>query len=246
MRTKEKTAQTASLQSAVLYIRVSSKEQAEGGYSLEAQSKLLREYAIQKSYRIVYEFKDEETAKESGRKAFNEMLLYLKENPSIKYLLIEKTDRLSRNFRDIATLEDLMHKQDIHIVLVKENAEIHKDSRSNEKFMFGIRAVMAKHFIDNLSEETKKGLYEKAESGYYPGLAPFGYKNIAEPKDSKRRIIGTDSGAPLARDTFKLYATGRYSYQDLAVMLHKHGVRSRIGKPIHQSRVEKMLKDPFY
>src|SRR3989338_8381771 len=176
MRTKEKTAQTASLQSAVLYIRVSSKEQAESGYSLDAQAKLLREHARQKNYKIVYEFKDEETAKESGRKAFNEMLLYLKENPSIKYLLIEKTDRLSRNFRDIATLEDLMNKQDVHIVLVKENAEIHKDSRSNEKFMFGIRAVMAKHLIENLSEETKKGLYEKAESEYSPGLAPFSYK----------------------------------------------------------------------
>lgn len=247
MRTKEKTAQTASLQSAVLYIRVSSKEQAESGYSLDAQAKLLREHARQKNYKIVYEFKDEETAKESGRKAFNEMLLYLKENPSIKYLLVEKTDRLSRNFRDIATLEDLMNKQDMHIVLVKENAEIHKDARSNEKFMFGIRAVMAKHFIDNLSEETKKGLTQKAESGYYPGLAPFGYKNITDPKDSKRRIVGADPNAvPLVREVFNLYATGRYSYSDLMALLHKHGVRSRIGKPIHQSRVEKLLKDPFY
>ncbi|OGW82283.1 MAG: hypothetical protein A3G33_11265 [Omnitrophica bacterium RIFCSPLOWO2_12_FULL_44_17] len=232
---------------AVLYIRVSSKEQAEGGYSLEAQNRLLREYAKQKGFRIVHEFKDEETAKESGRRAFNEMLFFIKENPSIKHLLVEKTDRLSRNFRDIATLEDLMHKQDIHIVLVKENVEIHKDSRSNEKFMFGIRAVMAKHFIDNLSEETKKGLNQKAENGYYPGLAPFGYKNISDPKDTKRRIVGIDSKtASLVREVFTLYASGRYSYNDLAILVHKHGIRSRLGKPLHQSRIEKMLKDPFY
>ena len=247
MRTKEKAVQAASLQSAVLYIRVSSKEQAEGGYSLEAQSKLLREYAVQKSYRIVYEFKDEETAKESGRKAFNEMLLYLKENPSIKYLLVEKTDRLSRNFRDIATLEDLMNKQDMHIMLVKENVEIHKDARSNEKFMFGIRAVMAKHFIDNLSEETKKGLNQKAENGYYPGLAPLGYKNISDPKDSKRRIVAADpKTVPLVREVFNLYATGQHSYNDLTDLAHKYGIRSRIGKPLHRSRIEKLLKDPFY
>ena len=235
------------LQNAVLYIRVSSKEQAEGGYSLDAQTRLLKEHAHQKDLKIVHEFKDEETAKESGRKAFNEMLLFVKENPSIKYLLVEKTDRLSRNFRDIATLEDLMNKQDIHIVLVKENVEIHKDSRSNEKFMFGIRAVMAKHFIDNLSEETKKGLYEKAESGYYPGLAPLGYKNIADPKDSKRRIVGIDSqAAPIVHEVFKLYATGRYSLNDMVDLTYKHGIRSRLGKALHRSNIEKILKDPFY
>ena len=66
MRTKEKTVQEVALQSAVLYIRVSSKEQAEGGYSLDAQAKLLREHARQKDYKIAYEFKDEKTAKESG------------------------------------------------------------------------------------------------------------------------------------------------------------------------------------
>ena len=246
MRPRKEERSTA-LFTAVLYIRVSSKEQAEGGYSLDAQNKLLRDYAHQKGFRVVHEFKDEETAKESGRKTFNEMLLFLKENPSIKYLLVEKTDRLSRNFRDIATMEDLMVKQDIHIVLVKENVEIHKDSRSNEKFMFGIRAVMAKHFIDNLSEETKKGLSQKAESGYYPGLAPLGYKNINDPKDSKRRIVGTDAKTvPVVREVFNLYATGRYSYNDLADLVHKHGIRSRIGKPLHRSRIEKLLKDPFY
>ncbi len=244
LRPEEK---TTSPLTAVLYIRVSSKEQAEEGYSLDAQTKLLRDYACQKGIQIVHEFKDEETAKESGRKAFNEMLYFLKENPSIKYLLVEKTDRLSRNFRDIATMEDLMSKQDIHIVLVKENVEIHKDARSNEKFMFGIRAVMAKHFIDNLSEETKKGLNQKAESGHYPGLAPWGYKNVSDPKDSNRRIVVVDTVlAPLVREVFNLYAMGKYSYQDLAVLVHKRGIRSRLGKPVHRSRIEKMLKDLFY
>jgi hypothetical protein len=40
---------------------------------------------------------------------------------------------------------------------------------------------MAKHYIDNLSEETRKGMLEKARSGIYPSYAPIGYRNTDGP-----------------------------------------------------------------
>jgi hypothetical protein len=70
----------------------------------------------------------------------------------------EKTDRLYRNLKDWVTLDEL--DQEIHFV--KENVVISRDSRSSEKFMHGIKVLMAKNYIDNLSEETRKGMLEKA------------------------------------------------------------------------------------
>ena len=61
---------------AVLYVRVSSKEQ-EQGFSIPAQRKLLTEYAGQHSVHLLREFEDVETAKRAGRTAFGEMVALL-------------------------------------------------------------------------------------------------------------------------------------------------------------------------
>ena len=53
-----------------------------------------------------------------------------------------------------------------------------QESRSSEKFMHGIKVLMAKNYIDNLSEEARKGMQEKAEQGIWPTRAPLGYRNI--------------------------------------------------------------------
>tara|TARA_B100000497_G_scaffold126760_1_gene166507 strand:+ start:832 stop:1125 length:294 start_codon:yes stop_codon:yes gene_type:complete len=89
----------------------------------------------------------------------------------VRTVLVEKTDRLYRNFKDYVILEDY----ELNIHLVKEGQVISKDSRSHEKFIHGIKVLMAKNFIDNLSEEVRKGLKEKVAQGGYPGSAPFGY-----------------------------------------------------------------------
>ena len=75
-----------------------------------------------------------------------------------RIILVKKTDRLYRNLKDWVTLDEL----DLEIHLVKENIILSSDSRSSEKFMHGIKVLMAKNFIDNLSEEVKKGMLEKA------------------------------------------------------------------------------------
>ena len=74
-------------------------------------------------------------------------------------MLVEKTDRLYRNLKDWITLDEL----DIEVHLVKEGVVLSRESRSSEKFMHGIKVLMAKNYIDNLSEETRKGMTEKAQ-----------------------------------------------------------------------------------
>src|SRR5471032_2777701 len=101
---------------AVLYARVSSKDQEREGFSIPAQQKALRQYAREQGVTIVREFLDIETAKQAGRGGFGEMLAFLQADPSCRTILVEKTDRLYRNIRDWITVDDL----DLTVHFVKE------------------------------------------------------------------------------------------------------------------------------
>ena len=88
-------------------------------------------------------------------------------------VIVEKTDRLYRNFRDCVTLEDL----GVEIHLPKEGQIIGKNARSQEKLIHGIQVVIARNYVENLREEVRKGMREKAEQGVYPSRPPLGYRN---------------------------------------------------------------------
>jgi DNA invertase Pin-like site-specific DNA recombinase len=178
---------------ALLYARVSTIEQHEEGYSIEAQRDLLRNYARTHSIRVAQEFVDVETAGKAGRTAFNAMLTHA-EASGVRAILVEKTDRLYRNIRDWVTLDAL----DLEIHLVKEATVLSAESRSHEKFIHGIKVLVAKNYIDNLSEEVRKGMAQKALSGVWPGSAPLGYANVRGP-DGRNRIT-VDPAARSARE----------------------------------------------
>src|SRR5258707_13465401 len=116
---------------AVLYARVSSKEQ-ELGYSIAAQQGLLRRYASERNM-AVEEFSDVETAKAVGRPGFIAMVAYLRKHPDCRVLLVEKPDRLSRNFKDCATIDEL----GVEVHFVKQNFILSKQSRSSDKLTYG-------------------------------------------------------------------------------------------------------------
>jgi site-specific DNA recombinase len=223
---------------AILYARVSSKEQERDGYSIPAQCKLLRSYARRHDYQIVREFIDIETAKQSGRTHFTEMIRFLEEHPNVRILLCEKTDRLYRNFKDYVTIDEL----DVTLIFVKEGSVLNKSSRSHEKFIHGIKVLMAKNYIDNLSEETRKGMQEKAEEGEFPAYAPLGYLH-----DTAKKTIETDpERAPIIRQMFEHYATGKYSIRRLEVQAARQGLTTRKGHRVARSSVAQILKNPFY
>src|ERR1022692_656725 len=209
---------------AVLYARVSSKEQ-EQGYSIPAQQGLLRPYGPQIGLVITEEFVDTETAKTTGRPGFAAMVGYFKQHPECRVLLVEKTDRLYRNFKDYVTIDEL--KLEIHFV--KENVILSDQSRSSEKFVHGIKVLMAKNYIDNLSEEVRKGLRTKAAQGLWPSFAALGYVNTEGP-DGKRIILPDPVVGPMVADLFKWFATGEYSLKSLAKKAYEEGLRFRKSK----------------
>jgi DNA invertase Pin-like site-specific DNA recombinase len=223
---------------AVLYARVSSREQAEG-YSIEAQVKLLRAFAEREGLRVVREFIDVETAKKVGRPEFGEMLAFLKTHPSAQNLLVEKTDRLYRNFKDYVALDELA----LEIHLVKEGTRLSHASTSHDKFIHGIKVLMAKNYIDNLREEVTKGMLEKATKGLPPGRPPVGYRNN---KDSRGIDIDPIQGQ-WVKKMFEAYATRAYSLARLSQFLFEEGYTFQPSKPkIPMNTLEKVLKNPFY
>jgi DNA invertase Pin-like site-specific DNA recombinase len=190
------------MRQAVLYAGVSSKDQEREGYSITAQLKFLREYAQNHELNVLREFVDVETAKISGRKHFGEMVRFLRDHKTCRIVLVEKTDRLYRNFRDCVTLEDL----DIEIHLPKEGQVISKDSKSQAKLVHGIQLVIARNHIENLRGEVRKGMREKAAQGIYPSRPLLGYRN-----NKLLRTIEVDpDNAPIAPRMFELCATGSY------------------------------------
>ncbi|WP_125485105.1 recombinase family protein [Edaphobacter aggregans] len=58
---------------ALIYTRVSSREQEQEGFSLGAQAKLLKDYAERNGFKIVAAFEDVETAKATGRMQFGDI-----------------------------------------------------------------------------------------------------------------------------------------------------------------------------
>jgi site-specific DNA recombinase len=236
------------MKKAVIYVRVSSREQKKEGFSIPAQRRLLREYACKNSFYVVKEYEDNETAKSSGRGDFGEMVAYIKANKDVNAILVEKTDRLYRNFKDYVLIDEL----DVTVFLVKENEVIGKEASSNQKFMHGIKVLMAKNYVDNLSEEVKKGLRQKAEEGIYPhNCPPLGYKMGRE--NGKAVPVVDELNRDLVKAMFDRFATGTYSLKSLITELHDEGIvipenfpRATKLKSISKSTVQRILKKPMY
>ena len=193
----------------VIYTRVSSKEQADG-YSIAAQIKLCTAYCEQREYQIVQVFEEVESAKRAGRPLFNEMVRFVRQSArTVDGIVFHKVDRACRNFKDYVTIDELAEKHGIKLLFVEEEFP---DTAAG-KLTFGLKILLAKHFIDNLRSETLKGMTQKAETGWRPGLAPFGYRNVER---SGERIVDLNSDeAPIVKELFEWYATGSYSVREL-------------------------------
>ena len=227
--------------SAVLYARVSSKEQ-EQGYSIPAQQGLLRSYAAGMALAIALEFVDVESAKTTGRPGFVAMVEYLRQNPDCRVVLVEKTDRLYRNLKDYLTMDEL----GVEIHMVKENEILSRSSRSAQKFLHGIRVLMAKNYIDNLSEEVKKGLHTKAGQSLWPSFAPPGYRNT-EGAAGKRIIVPDPVLGPIITKLFGWFASGEYSLKSLAARAYTEGFRFRKSRnKVPVATLHKILRKRIY
>lgn len=184
--------------------------------------KLLQDYASTNYIAVAQEHVGVEPAKQSGRTAFGEMVVLLAAHPSVRAKLFKKTDRPYRNLKDWLTVGEL----GVEIHFPKEGVVLSRESRSSEKFMHGIKLLMAKNYIDNLSGETRIGMTEEAAQGYWLSAAPIGYRNVVR-ADGKKIIAPGGMAAPLIRKFFELHRCGDLSLKEVTKKVRAAGLSFR-------------------
>jgi len=129
--------------------------------------------------------------------------------------------------------------------LVKDSLILHKHSRSQEKLNLDMRVVFAKNYVDNLSEEVKKGQKAKIENGWCPqGNAPLGYKS--ERMDGKSiHVVDRDTSHYIVK-MFELFQTGEYSVNKLSDKMYEIGLRSKNGNKVKGNDIHRHLTKVFY
>ncbi len=221
-----------------IYTRKSTESEERQVMSLESQLNELKEFAVKEKLEIVASLSEAQTAKEPGRKVFAEMLDRICAGEA-DGVLAWHPDRLARNSIDggkIIYLLDTGKIKDLKF------PTFWFDSTPQGKFMLNIAFGQSKYYVDNLSENIKRGHRQKLRKGIWPGFAPLGYLN-----NSKTRAIDVDGErAPIIRKAFELYATGEYTLKALARILDQAGLRSHKDNILVVACVQRLLKNPFY
>jgi DNA invertase Pin-like site-specific DNA recombinase len=221
-----------------LYARKSTDEPDRQILSIEAQIAELQEFALREHIEIVHTFIESQTAKEPGRPIFNEMLSRIEKGEATG-ILAWHPDRLARNSVDGGRIIYLI---DIWKIATLKFPTFWFESTPQGKFMLNIAFGQSKYYIDNLSENVKRGLRQKVRRGEYPGVAPTGYLND---KATKKMVVDTERFR-LVRKMFELYATGNYSYKELRKIITDSGLMSRHEKVLSVSNIQCILTNPFY
>jgi site-specific DNA recombinase len=221
-----------------LYIRKSTDEDDRQVLSLEAQETELREFADKERLTIVDTFCESQTAKEPGRPIFNKMLERI-ENGEAEGILAWHPDRLARNSVDGGKIIFLIDSEKIKAL---KFPTFWFEATPQGKFMLNIAFGQSKYFVDNLSENTKRGLRQKLRRGEMPGPAPLGYLNDLR----THTIVKDPERFRLVKKIFELYATGNYSLKDLRKFTISAGLFSKKENNLSISVIQNILQNPFY
>lgn len=249
-----KSTETEQAKRAVVYLRVSSAQQADKdfdaeGFSIPGQREACTREADKLGAEVVKEYIDRgESAKTAKRPALRAMLDRIKAG-DIDYVIVHKVDRLARNRADDIEIVMAIRKAGAQLVSVTENI----DETPSGLLLHGIMSSIAEFYSRNLAAEVIKGSTQKAKKGGTPFKAPIGYLNSREMVDGHEvRTVTLDAErAPLVREAFVLYASGDYSLSELAAILEDRGLRSRPNRrtsaqALGGNRLASMLRNPYY
>jgi len=219
---------------AVIYIRVSTTEQAEFGYSLKAQEEICLDYARKNKYEVLKVFIEKgESAKTTNRTELKKMLSYIRSNKNkIDALIIYKMDRLSRDNYDSLTIRLMLKKLDIDLKSVTE----HFDNSPIGTFTATLFSSIAQLDNDMRSEGTIMGMEQALKEGRWLWNAPYGYtfKYI----NQKSYLVPSDE-ADTVRKIFNDFIGGKKQYE-ICQELEKIGIK------ISRQRLSNLLRNPLY
>jgi len=221
-----------------IYTRKSTDDKDRQVRSISDQLSELKELAIKESLEIIDVFVEKQTAKIPGRPVFNEMMERM-EKGEAQGILAWHPDRLARNSVDGGKIIYLV---DTGIIKDLKFSTFWFDSTPQGKFMLSIAFSQSKYYVDNLSENIKRGHRNKLKEGIWPRNAPMGYLNDSE----KKIIIPDPERSPYITKAFEAYATGKYTLRQIRDMINKLGLRSGKGQELSISGMHEILRNPFF
>ena len=223
----------------IAYCRKSTDEKDKQVLSIEAQIAELQEFAKRENLEIVDFVVESKTAKVPGREKFNQVLNMI-ENRMANAILSWHPDRLARNSIDGGKI---IYMLDTGKLLDLKFPTFWFDNTPQGKFMLNIAFGQSKYYVDNLSENIKRGNRQKLRTGVWPSKAPLGYIN--EP--ILRSIEVDKEKSLLVEKAFEKFASEPVSLAEVARFLHSFGIKRRVsGKPLTVGSIRKMLSNEFY
>lgn len=221
-----------------IYVRVSTLEQSEHGYSIDEQTDRLKSYAEIKDWSVYKTYVDGgHSGAKLDRPALTRLLSDAKLN-KFDAVLVYKLDRLSRSQKDtLYIIEDILIKNSIEFISLQENLDT---ASPFGKAMLGILAVFAQLEREQITERMRMGRIGRAKSGKAMSWTydPFGYeyKNdtyVVNPLESK-----------IVKDMFYLYI----KHGSVTALVKKLNDDGHIGKDIPWTyrTVKQILENPVY
>ena len=143
-----------------VYVRVSTDDQRDNGYSIDSQLRMIKEYCEKNDYLIVDVYND---AGHSGKDI---------KSKKIDKLIAIKVDRLTRNNYDGFWLLNYCEEHDVKIELILEPYDV---STANGEMIFGMNLVFGQRERKEIGARTKRAMEEMALERIHPSKAAYGY-----------------------------------------------------------------------
>ncbi len=226
----------------VLYLRVSTKRQADKANNLPEQQGQCHAFCNRERLETVTEFVDPgESARSADRPEFQKMLAFCRSN-NIGYIVVQKLDRFARNVADQAReIAELWTKYGIKVRSAYENI----DESPVGKLLANISGSYSQFFSDSLSEHMVARSKSAVEEGRWPWRAPIGYINVTAPR-GQPNITPDNERAPLVARAFELMETGQYRRAEVLKIVLAEGLTSTNGRPLTQHTFSNMLQNSVY
>ena len=227
---------------AVGYIRVSTDRQARDGESLEAQKARIEAYCEENQFALLKVYHDKESGgKSKARGGYMALLECIKEN-GLDVLVVNDTDRLSRDSMSLLILEYILRQAGIefHGVTGRINT-VDPDGF----MMFGIKSLVGESERRRISQKTAAVLQHKRHSGLVTSRPPYGYKRMNKRRGGESVAVFVEVPAEQAiiKLINRLYHEDGMAPAEIARRINDHGYTKRNGKPWDNKQVTRLIVD---
>lgn len=210
------------MQIADLYIRVSTDEQADKGYSQRNQEETLKRYCDLKSIKVRKVVFEDHSAKTFNRPAWTVLLEDLKKTKGrhSDLVLFTKWDRFSRNAADAYQMIGILKAMGIEPQAIEQPLDL---TVPENKIMLAFYLAAPEVENDRRALNVLHGMRRARKEGRWMASAPIGYINKSDERGNKY-IAPKEPEAGILKWAFEKIAEGHFSTEQVWKVAHKKGL----------------------